>query len=106
MTKESILSVINKFSKQLSRPSDKGSCLDVSNRFWEFVYKELGHNLVSIQFGWLGNEDHCWVEIWADDMPLTLVDFTADQFGSHYPELIIGEVKEIFKKFPYKYDDR
>jgi len=92
---------INKFSLHLIYPVREGTCLDCSSEFAERLHA-LGHSCVSIQFGWLDHQKHAWIEVWAEDMPLTLVDFTASQFG--YQKLIKGIPEEVFKKYAYEYD--
>lgn len=104
MIERQILQEIDRFSATLPRPSPKGTCLDRSHQFVEHL-GDKGHLCASVQFGSLGEENHCWVEVWGDDFACKLVDFTADQFGGQYPPLIVDSVERAFDVFPYQYDD-
>lgn len=101
LTRFEIECEIHKFLQSIEYPVKKGICLDRSSEFINRLL-DLGHSCMSIQFGWLGGQSHSWVEVWSDDMPLTLVDFTASQFG--YQKLIKGTIDEIFDVYEYKYD--
>ncbi len=102
MRKEQLITEIKNFSKSIPRPAEKGTCILMSDKFIQRIMNK-GHKCASVQFGTLDKEIHSWVEVWAEDMPLTLVDFTADQFGTKFPHLIVGTPEEVFKQFSYEY---